>query len=84
VTWSGLFALSNGSTRVLARQERSDDCSIEGARGEMRMMAWLMKTLHAFDLDRGAVGSGELPGRVHSQHRRGGFSAGQAASHRFL
>ncbi len=45
-----LFALSNTSTRVLARQERSDDWTIEGARREMSMMAWLRATLHAFDL----------------------------------
>ena len=50
MTWSGLFDLSNGSTSVLAREERSDDWSIEGARGELRMVAWLTKALHAFDL----------------------------------
>lgn len=47
---SVLFALSNGSTSVLARQERSDDWTLEGARREMSMMAWLTETLHAFDL----------------------------------
>jgi hypothetical protein len=50
VTLSVLSALSNGSTSVLARQERSDDWTIEGARREMGMMAWLTETLHTFDL----------------------------------
>src|SRR5262249_53999314 len=36
------------------------------------------------DLDRRAVGSNELPGHVHWQHRRGGLAADQAASHLFL
>ncbi len=50
MTLSDLSALSNGSTSVPARQERSDDWTIKGARREMRMMAWLMETLHALDL----------------------------------